>query len=178
MSDTKVGIILNVLNAKRDAIHIAIAPVEAMEDLEPGEHVCLVRDCYHAMGSGSSCVGIVDPFLRDTVKKGEIFYIFLYPQTVTGIVHQWKHPAFNEENIPPWIKGDTSVHVGYLKKVAEDMSMSYDELISAATNYVLNGTYVESWNDIDNIELFWWNFEKVTGHVVRDKTDSFYRCCP
>ncbi len=80
-------------HAYRDAIHVAIAPVEAAERLSPGDHVAL-DDSGRALWTVERGVGIVDPFLLGDVREGERFYVFLYPGSVTGIRHAWTHPAF------------------------------------------------------------------------------------
>lgn len=89
--------------AHRDAIHIAVAPVEAGEDLEPGQHVLLdATGRAMPLSSLRVGVGIVDPFLSvPKVKKGERFWLYLYPGSITALRHEWTHPAFREE-----IRGD------------------------------------------------------------------------
>jgi hypothetical protein len=86
----------------RDAVHIAITPVVACQDLEPGDHVGLRPD------NGEACrmepkekrtIGIVDPFLTARVKKGERFWLCLYPNSITSLRHVWTHPAFTAK--PP-----------------------------------------------------------------------------
>ncbi len=85
--------------ARRDCVHVAIAPAYACMPLSPGGRVCL--------GSGSTenaldaehftnlpAVGIVDPFLTQPVEIGQRFWIFLFPGTITGMRHLWSHPAF------------------------------------------------------------------------------------
>jgi hypothetical protein len=87
-------------DARRDAIHFAVAPVEADMDLRPGEHVGV------SQGRASrdiAPVGIVDPFLNGEVKEGQRFWLFLYPNTITNLRHVWMHPAFTPS--PPG-KGD------------------------------------------------------------------------
>lgn len=79
-------------SAKRDAIHIAIAPVIAGENLEPGDHIGIIEGS--ALKDAELTIGIVDPFLRKTVDEGERFFIFLYPNTITSLRHVWEHPAF------------------------------------------------------------------------------------
>lgn len=82
--------------AGRDAIHVAVAPCVAFDDLLPGEHVGLVAIPGNTELAGRVAVpaGIVDPFLTVPVRKGQRFYLCLYPDTVTGLRHVWKHPAF------------------------------------------------------------------------------------
>lgn len=88
----KVGKILNGTEG-RDAIHFALAPVIAGEDLLRGEKVCVESGLAIARNCGS--IGIVDPFLEEPqVPKGSRFWLFLYPGTITNLRHVWSHPAF------------------------------------------------------------------------------------
>lgn len=86
----------------RDAIHVAIAPVTAGEDLKPGTHVGFYNSNLKTVVSKEDnwveAIGIVDPFLKEPVKKDEHFYMFLYPGTITNLRHHWSHPAFTVEN--------------------------------------------------------------------------------
>ena len=77
--------------AGRDAVHVAIAPTTAACELRPGQHV---DQHGRPEGPGAVPVGIVDPFLREPVAAGQRFWLFLYPNTVTSLRHEWTHPAF------------------------------------------------------------------------------------
>jgi uncharacterized protein (TIGR02996 family) len=91
-----IGTVLDS-NAKRDAIHFAVAPVIAGEDLLPGQHVGLwdqKRQIAGSLSEREALLGIVDPFLQDVVNKGERFWLMLYPNTITSLRHEWVHPAF------------------------------------------------------------------------------------
>lgn len=79
--------------AFRDAIHVAVAPVEAGEDLPPGQRVALHSGKAYA-DVWEKCIGIVDPFLKELVQKGERFWLFLYPGSIESLRHVWTHPAF------------------------------------------------------------------------------------
>lgn len=105
---------------ERDAIHIAVAPTRAAHDLLPGQHV-------NAKGEAlSPLVGIVDPFLgRTTVHEGQTFWLFLYPNTITNLRHDWVHPAF-----APRSKGeDMGTSEIWLRAKAAEWGMSYSYLI-------------------------------------------------
>lgn len=97
MNDTPYpGRLIEDHEVQRDAIHVALAPATASVRLSPGQHVGLVRDDdVHLAGPVDSNIGIVDPFLTEHVEVGQRFWLFLYPNTVTGLRHIWTHPAFN-----------------------------------------------------------------------------------
>ena len=94
MNDLKLGQLINEAR-QRDAVHVAVAPVFAAESLLPGQPVGFVAagDVEHVCSRGEP-VGIVDPFLKAPVRKGERFWLFLFPGSITGLRHDWRHPAF------------------------------------------------------------------------------------
>jgi hypothetical protein len=85
--------------AGRDAIHLAVEPVVASERLLAGQDVYLLPDGRAAKGKDNA-VGIVDPFLRQSVKEGGKFWLVVYPRQITSLRHVWSHPAFPEEPHP------------------------------------------------------------------------------
>ncbi|OWK42144.1 hypothetical protein FRUB_04222 [Fimbriiglobus ruber] len=82
---------------RRDAVHIAVAPVTAAHALEPGQHVGFTplgqTEMVGAVDPGQG-IGIVDPFLTADVHAGGRFWMFLYPNTVTSLRHYWTHPSY------------------------------------------------------------------------------------
>jgi hypothetical protein len=95
MNEPKLGELI-VGDVGRDAIHIAIAPVIANTNLDPGEHIGFVPgDKEKVTSTCDTKIGVVDPFLKQKVVKGQRFYIFLYPKTITSLRHEWVHPAFD-----------------------------------------------------------------------------------
>ncbi len=80
-------------NSRRDAIHVAVDPVVAGEELPPGAPIRLVPSRFVAFRAPPEvAVGIVDPFLAHNVLPGERFWLFLLPGTVTGLRHTWSYP--------------------------------------------------------------------------------------
>jgi hypothetical protein len=96
MESVKVGSILNDVAVGRDAIHIAIAPVVAAEKLWAGYSVGLLDDGT-ASTHAETKIGIVDPFIKGPIRRGDKFYLFLFPNTVTSLRHVWTHPAFKSK---------------------------------------------------------------------------------
>jgi hypothetical protein len=87
----------------RDAIHLAVEPVEAGVKLKPGTHVYLNEGkAYPIYGRlktpiGAKALGIVDPFISGDVEKGEKFWLVVYPRKITSLRHVWSHTDFPEE---------------------------------------------------------------------------------
>ena len=99
------------LNAGRDAIHIAIAPVIARETTSPGKHVGIVGHTDEIQMDGSvvsravvsvhavRTIGIIDPFLTKDAAEGQRIWLFIYPNQIRSLTHLWTHPAF-DKNCP------------------------------------------------------------------------------
>lgn len=89
---------------RRDAIHVAVAPVTAAHALPAGYHVGFVppgqTETVGDVGEDGEKIGIIDPFYQKDglgwVSPGERCWLMLYPGTVTGLRHVWSHPAFAE----------------------------------------------------------------------------------
>ncbi len=94
--EAKLGELITEAGAQnqRDAVHIAVVPVMAMQQLSPGDHVGVSPDGKAAHAAYSPHVGIVDPFLRGTVRPEQTFWLCLYQGQVTTLRHEWTHPAF------------------------------------------------------------------------------------
>lgn len=83
-------------SARRDAFHVAVAPVISSERLMPGQHVGLVDDGrVDRVAPGADPVGIVDPFLTEPVEPGQRFWLLLYPGSTESLRHIWTHPRFS-----------------------------------------------------------------------------------
>jgi hypothetical protein len=85
--------------AARDAIHVAVCPMTAGEDLSPGDHVGFGMESRRdrVWKTRVNAVGVVDPFLSAPVRRGQRFWLLLYPGTVTSLRHAWTHPKFPDE---------------------------------------------------------------------------------
>jgi hypothetical protein len=160
-------------DAQRDAIHVAIAPVVAACDLGPGAHVGFLSD--GRVGWCEHPIGIVDPYLNHFVKADQRFYLFLYPNTVTGMRHHWSHPAFECEQQTDRVSESRS----WLEALAHRMGLTFDALMEHADEFLEYGEPIcqmdsERWRNCfyegDTTEEFWKHYEAETGKTVGDRT--------
>jgi hypothetical protein len=161
----------------RDAIHIAVAPVEALEDLLPGQHVGVTGKENPVAARQSPHVGIVDPFLRAAVKRGQKFWLYLYPGSITSLRHEWTHPSIAPEATKP---AEPTVSDLWMSQFADRVGTSVEDVIQHAKDYIQYGDY---WCEGGRFEgesvpdEFWDHFENITGRVVRERErGSFFSC--
>lgn len=173
-----------------DACHMAITPLIAGENILPGEHLGL-----NAKGEGTTeavAVGIADPFLRHHILKGERFWLFLYPGSITSLRHCWTHPAFAQkqgkdapEAAAPlstpksaseqWMRKWAMAHMGYDYYSERELPSSegevYDRAIDAGHNMSV-GPYENARHHINN--EWWTHWENITGS--KGDRDSHFSC--
>ena len=167
----------------RDAIHVAVAPVVAGQDLDRGTRVGFAdkeKTIVQKVNNGG--VGIVDPFLTTVVKKGQRFWLYLFPGTVTGMRHHWSHPDFPSEHarsggVSSSVKAESEV---WLKRFSEDNSIGYRDLLDGLENGDVcfgNDTPDEIHSDYGKNELFQ-HAQNVLGKVFTEdqRENVSFRC--
>lgn len=173
MSEIKVGELITGI-AERDAIHVPVAPVVAGEDLKPGDHVGFEGDgTVVSYRQSNQHVGIIDPFLKEDIKKGNKCWLFLYPKTVFNLRHNWDHPKFMD----PEVMGKS---VSWLTEYASSHGMTYDDMMVAVGKYVdsgcdeFNDLLENHFKDYETPPEFWSHYYAVTG---RNGSGDFWGCC-
>lgn len=190
MSDAKVGVLIEGF-AYRDAIHIAIAPVEAYDAITPGGQIKLKEGsttlavrCSHGV-EGNGVLGIADPFLTTTIKKGQKFWMFLLPQTITGMRHQWMHPAFpfeveEDKKSNPVESMQKKKSIKWMEGLADLLQVSVNDLVNAGDLYLQNGEHWCEGDKFDGVDLpdeYWKHYEIIRDVVVPDEQkQSFFSC--
>jgi hypothetical protein len=156
---------------QKDAVHVAVAPVIAAEYLNPGQSIGLQEnDTRFAVSKPAKFIGVVDPFLKEGVQKGQKFWMFLNPNTITSLRHDWEHPAFIPSESEAW-----------LRDFADEVQMTYEELLLAAKNYLESGDITcLGFDTPDRVyydrEEFWDHYQKVTNQPVDPDESMFFRC--
>ena len=175
MSDSKLGELIGHGNPGKDAIHIAIAPVIAAEKLKPGQHVGFVKRNTTDVGVSDNPIGIIDPFLKGDLEPGDKCWMCLYPQTITGLRHDWTHPAYAFEDI------NVSSRKWIEEFADKELNHTYSRLMEAARRWVDYEDYTydnsEVYKDVPDHKWneFWDHYESVTKSKVKNK-DSFFTC--
>jgi len=179
--------------AVRDAVHVAVLPIEAATNLSPGDRVFIELGKAVLALSGDNSVGIVDPFLpeRTQIRPGQEFWLFLFPNTVTGMTHRWSHRFIDKaleggeteaekrsaveccqsaERSMGWLIGFLKEHVGdpelSIERVARQLAENPDDL---ALPFECYG---------EDLSDFWDHLERATGATVPEsfRREGFYRC--
>lgn len=100
---------------RRDAIHLAVEPGIAGEDLLAGDNIRLEQvDLGSGPGQGSvgrwfNCsarrrMAVVDPFLTERVPEGGRFLAVIPPRQITSLRHVWEAPGFGAEENSVWFQ--------------------------------------------------------------------------
>jgi hypothetical protein len=155
---------------ERDAIHIAVIPATCgnAETLMPGQHVGFA-DKWCVTGNPQApfnLIGVVDPFLTAPVQPGQRFWMFLYPNTITGLRHNWTHPAISSQG-----RGMGSDSERWLHDFADSVDAEYEEMMAVAathcegsarqySDYLIDGG---KWEGQGTPDEFWTHFQAVTG---------------
>lgn len=173
MSEVNIG---NLIDSpqQRDAIHVAIAPVTATMRLSPGQEIGFVDSGTDNVGVSQAPLGIVDPYLKSPVFKGERFWMFLFPKTITALRHEWTHPAFergSEAKATDRVNADAAFSRKWLEIYASRMNsydapeQAYARLVEGLKNRELfsHGNDLHGFSDLDDPEDLKMHAEKVLG---------------
>lgn len=178
-------------SAGRDAIHLAVEPAVAAHVLRPGEDVGFLED--GTVGMCDKPLGIVDPFLKAPVRKGERFWLVVYPRQITSLRHVWTHPAFegrqqtSAEQTPLVEILDRTPQEAtaweskaWLMTYAATIPVKYDQLLRHASYWLEDDEYWSEGGRFEGESLpedFWDHYENVTGEKVPSgKRGSFFSC--
>ena len=167
----------------RDAIHFALACVQAKFNLSPGQRVGLENGMAAPAENG---VGIVDPFLTCPVLAGQCFWLFLFPGTITSLRHAWTHPAFADDTgeAEKTRSKEVSEAMSWLKFYAHREINPYcnspdealEKLISDLKKGELHSYGTERWRNEDLDSELWQNLA-VIGVKVNPEMLSFHCSC-
>jgi hypothetical protein len=180
--DIKLGQLVDETQG-RDAVHIAIAPVVAAEQMYPGEHVGLLPDG-RVSTSAEPHIGIADPFLTRRVQPGDRLLVMLYPNTITTLRHEWTHPAFAA--LVPAVVALSPIDESriWLEKLAANLDLTLNALLAAAERWIMDEEYTtqqgsEHWRNTfyEYADAFWPHYQRFTGRtVVKEKQEAFFSC--
>ncbi len=181
--------------AFRDAVHIAVCPVEAKEYLFGAQPIGITDkgDQFPIVsGSAKNLVGFVDAMLKERIDGGDVFYMWRYPNQVTNMRHHWVHPdvpdcyRFDSTDLySDTEKEDSStptkeqlISFGWLQNYAEPLYCSFVRLIDGADEYLREGFILGT--QLEGVEVtdeFWKHYQIFKGVEVPEKKQvSYFHC--
>lgn len=177
-----IGRILNYNEThSRDAIHIAIMPVEIGEPMCPGQRV-VFRDGSQSVvvkAADSHGIGVIDPFLESPFKGNELVpgfrvWLLLHPCSTTNLRHEWRHPIVDGSDKPE--------AESWLREFAAKWNMDYTDMVHAAIagDYALaRGIDLHSKSELNGEDgKFWECIEELTGRTFSEHhRDNFSWSC-
>lgn len=171
----------------KDAVHVAVASAVSDVRLRPGQDVGIEiidgRDVKaRPVSSTTEGVGKVDPYLSAIVEPGQRFWLYLYPRSITGLNHNWSHPAFPDAK-PDQLYINPAGRLAseqWIRDWAEGYGVTYSDMIDAAKEHLKTGDYFSRGGTFEGEYVpdeFWTHYERVTGEVVKtDDRQSFFSC--
>jgi hypothetical protein len=193
---------LITIEQRRDAVHIAVAPVTASHPMSPGTHIAFVEGSTQLVrraGMNELSIGIVDPFLHEPIEAGQRFWMWLIPGSITSLHHEWTHPAF--ERVQPATSARIEAAKAGIERIATEMGsdgsdsgeaiqyygpknpMTYHRLMAAAADWLITGDRLvqqgnDSWRDgAFPYREFWSLYEIVMGESVPEEKAGNFFCC-
>lgn len=179
---------------QRDAVHLAVFPVQAGEaKLRPGDHCYIGADGKAYLAESSAIgFGIVDPFIEQKrLAEGDWFWLMVYPRQITSLHHVWEHPRFpasttgmTKEQSELWLREFCDTHD----------CPSFEIVVAAVTTGwssadgeergSIDNTWGEAYVHFDGLDAhaaipgaFWRHMENYTGMKFAVQPDSFSCSC-
>lgn len=173
---------------RRDAIHVAMAPMVAGGEIYRAAFVGLNSEGKAIMVPPPVALGISDPFMREIIEPGQQFFVWLRPGTITDLRHHWTHPEFPEPVTPvidPFTSNPDSVV--WLKDYAEGLGETYEDMMSGAAHWLRDQTFwlggppeATRGSNLEGVytsDRFWSHYQLATGVLVSmDRQDNFFTC--
>jgi hypothetical protein len=174
---------------RRDAIHLAVEPVIAAQKLRPGQDVGIIskdeQTGSYVVGvpkNPKDLLGIVDPFLKNEVKKGERFWLVIYPRQITSLRHVWEHPKMPDELSKVKDLTEKQASEKWLRDWAAKIGITYNRLIDGAdvyneddNHYINMGQNEEYSRYYSESDELWHHWEIVTGKKA-NHSGLFFSC--
>lgn len=158
---------------RRDAVHFAVAPVIVSGFLRAGEKVKFAPGRTDMVVSwdhdDEPPIGIIDPFLEcGYVTDKDRCWLFLFPSTITGLRHEWTHPAFPDQASQDSAATPDESEVDYSRRWLQGFATkyrgSYADMIAGAAAGTGTGFGEDlEYGDFSPGSEFWRHVSIVTG---------------
>lgn len=156
---------------QRDAIHIAVVPVEVSQQIwrPAGTAVRFVGTSKTLVerAEDGGMVGVLDPFLTvDAVGAGQRAWLFLLPGSITSLRHDWTHPAL--DSAAPNPADEKAASEQWLREfIAKADCPGYDDVMQGIQGYFAQRKHYGEGGNIDGMYLHF-NGSDAHGEIPRE----------
>jgi hypothetical protein len=161
----------------KDAIHTAIVSVRAGGPIKPGQRCGMNKD--REAVANSKGPGVADPFLKETITRGQAFWLLLNQDEIPNVQHVWEHPSVDFTPPTKECEGNRAI-----AQCAKYYGVTYAQIMAAAEYVVENeepakypGTLTET--ELADVEFdqyeFWSEWAEETCHEFPNEGSA---CCP
>lgn len=180
MNETTLGKILTGAEA-RDAIHVAILPIQAHHWLHPGQGIKPIEPgSTRYRAAGNDPTGIVDPFLPQPVQENQWCWMLLWPGKVTDLRHHWTCPEIDQFHADQAEGNPKIVAEAWLKSFADVHGLSYAAIIQAGLNYITDGDQLCEGGRFEGVTTppeFWKHLATITEWKRAGEEDGNFFAC-
>lgn len=154
-------------NEGRDAVHIAIVPVQAAEGIGAGCPVQM-KNGKAVPCNAHDADGIADPFRRENIaiNYGEWFWLCLFPGSITNLRHAWEHPLFPSETKLPGNPDQVASSKAWLEQ--------YVKRVCPYDNDISGGGYEKFLRNVREGQIFYHGHDCHNADDVEDETELYY----
>lgn len=151
----------------RDCIHVPYLEVTCDYDIRPGKFVGLIDKKNFRVELSTTPIGVVDPFRLNVIPSGEVFRMYLFPDKVTNMKHQWTSPLID-------FAASKEESVAWLKAFANKINYDYNdllELVKESQEWDSLTTNNDAYYAFCRVEAdFWLHYQNVTNTVLEMDT--------
>lgn len=159
----------------RDAIHCPIISAVAKMNLNVGTPVVILESGEAEQSDFFSYVGIVDPFLKAYVQKGEQFWVWVKPGSISSLTHKWTHNRIPD--VAEVVPEKEAARVRLEEFANGPLHVSLEEMlavIAACATGHGDPLYDHGYEGLSEYEGFWDDYMLYTGKPDPNQSRDFY----
>lgn len=165
-------------NESRDAIHVAVVPVQAATLLQPGDRVRIDENGRARLTRDAVIDGVVSPFMpHGLIKVDDWCWVMLRPGLVDDMKHVWACRSLDKFLAPPSSEESARRRAyaeDHLTRLSGKLGISLNQTIEALSYGGCADTDLDWQGEIQ--EADWEAYESYTGWRRPENCNKYFRC--